>query len=99
MESEKEDIEAVLSELESTIRDELEDGELVKQMVLPGFEPPEREQLRKDKAALEARLARIPEEREAETEAIAKRYDGLTDRVFPVAVVFLVPRSQVGGER
>jgi hypothetical protein len=32
-----------------------------------------------------------------EKAAIEKRYAGLTDRTFPVAVVFLIPESQKGG--
>ena len=51
----------------------------------------QREQLRRDLAALQARLDRIPEEREREIEAIRQRYADPTDRTFPVAVEFLVP--------
>ncbi|HNX76345.1 MAG TPA: DISARM system SNF2-like helicase DrmD [Candidatus Rifleibacterium sp.] len=87
----------ILDELEKTIRNELKDDGLPKQMVLPGFEPEERNQIRKDIEALSMRLARIPEERKLERAAIEKRYAGLTDRTFPVAVVFLVPESQMRG--
>lgn len=91
------DLTSILDELEKTIRNELNDDALPQQMVLPGFEPEERNQIRKDIEALRLRLVRIPEERELEKTAIEKRYAGLTDRTFPVAVVFLVPESQVGG--
>lgn len=91
------DLTNVLDELEKTIKAELKEDALPKQMVLPGFEPEERNQIRKDIEALRMRLARIPEEREMEKAAIEKRYSGLTDRTFPVAVVFLVPESQMGG--
>ena len=87
----------VLDELEKTIKSELKEDGLPKQMVLPGFEPEERNQIHKDIEALRMRLSRIPEEREMEKAAIEKRYAGLTDRTFPVAVVFLVPESQKGG--
>jgi hypothetical protein len=91
------DLTNVLDELEKTIKSELKEDALPKQMVLPGFEPEERNQIRKDIEALKMRLARIPEEREMEKAAIEKRYAGLTDRTFPVAVVFLLPESQMGG--
>ena len=90
------DLTNILDELEKTIRNELGDDALPKQMVLPGFEPEERNQIRKDIEALRMRLARIPEERELEKASIEKRYAGLTDRTFPVAVIFLVPESQKG---
>ncbi len=52
--------------------------------------------MKKDVQALEARLARIPEERDKEKSAIEKHYANPVDRTFPVAVVFLVPESFVG---
>jgi hypothetical protein len=52
--------------------------------------------VKKDVQALEARLARIPEERDKEKSAIEKHYANPVDRTFPVAVVFLVPESFVG---
>ena len=61
------------------------------------FSEDERTQLRRDTAALEARLARIPAERQQEAEAIEARYAKLNDRTFPVAVIFLVPASAVQG--
>jgi len=44
---------------------------------------------------LEARLARIPTEREQEIQAIETRYTKIDDRTFPVAVIFLVPESTI----
>jgi len=62
------------------------------------FSEDERTQLRRDTAALEARLARIPQERQLEADAIETRYAKLNDRTFPVAVIFLVPKStEMGG--
>lgn len=95
--SEIKDLTNILDELEKTIQNELKEDALPKQMLLPGFAPEERNQIRKDIDALRMRLSRIPEEREQEKAAIEKRYKGLTDRTFPVAVVFLVPESQMGG--
>lgn len=87
------DIGTVLDELEKAIRAELRKDEEPEQLSL--FSEDERTQLRRDAAALEARLARIPEERTQETEAIEKRFAGFVDRTFPVAVVFIVPASAV----
>jgi hypothetical protein len=57
------------------------------------FSEDERTQLRRDKVALEARLRRIPEERERERRAIEERHTGLADHTFPVSVILLVPES------
>lgn len=57
------------------------------------FSEDERTQLRRDKLALEARLRRIPEERERERLAIEERHTGLVDHTFPVSVILLVPES------
>jgi len=89
-----EDIRAVLDELERAIEAELEKGQQPEQLSL--FTEDERMQLRRDIAALEARIARIPQERRTETEAVESRYARLDDRTFPVAVIFVVPES-VGG--
>lgn len=88
------DIRTVLDELEKAIRSELEKSEQPEQLSL--FTEDERMQLRRDIAALEARLARIPEERRMETQAIESRYAKLIDRTFPVAVIFVVPESAGG---
>lgn len=89
------DIGSVLDELESAIRTELQKGQQPEQLSL--FTEDERTQLRRDNAALEARFARIPAERADEIEAIEKRYAGVADRTFPVAVIFIVPESAVKG--
>ena len=88
------DIGTVLDELEKAIRSDLKKGEQPEQLML--FTEDERTQLRCDIAALEARLARIPDEREMETQAIEARYAKLDDRTFPVAVIFVVPESTGG---
>ena len=89
------DIGAVLDELEKAIQGELKKDQQPEQMSL--FTEDERTQLRRDTAALEARLARIPDERIQEIQSIETRYSKLDDRTFPVAVVFLVPKSAVRG--
>lgn len=94
MKSEVADVQTVLNELEANIRKELKLDRQDDQLYLPGFSPEEMAQVKKDVHALEARLARIPEEREEEKTAIEKHYANPVDRTFPVAVVFLVPQSQ-----
>lgn len=92
---EVEDINAVLDELERAIKAELEKDQEPSQLSL--FTEDERTQLKRDTAALEARLARIPAERQQEADAIETRYAKLNDSTFPVAVIFLVPESSVQG--
>lgn len=93
MKSEIADVQTVLDELEASIRKELKSDRQGGQLYFPGFSPEEMAQVKKDVHALEARLARIPEEREKEKAAIEKHYANPVDRTFPVAVVFLVPAS------
>lgn len=86
-------IQLVLDELEKSIESELKKDTEPEQLSL--FTEDERTQLRRDSAALRARLARIPLERKMEIEEIEYRYDSFADRTFPVAVIFLVPQSKV----
>jgi hypothetical protein len=88
------DIGTVLDDLEKAIQSELKKERQPEQLSL--FTEDERTQLRRDIAALEARLARIPDERRVETQAIEARYAKLDDRTFPVAVIFIVPQSAGG---
>lgn len=55
----------------------------------------EQQELKRNLASLEARVAAIPAEIKKEEEAIEKRYDAPTPRLFPAAVTFLVPDSMV----
>jgi hypothetical protein len=86
---------AVLDELERSIRSELVKDQQPEQLSL--FSDDERTQYKRDIAALESRLRRIPAERLQEVEAIEARYAKLADRTFPVAVIFLVPESDLIG--
>ena len=88
------DIGSVLDELEKAIQNELKKDQQPEQLSL--FTEDERTQLRRDTAALEARLARIPSERIQEIAAIESRYAKVDDRTFPVAVVFIIPESTLG---
>jgi superfamily II DNA or RNA helicase len=87
------DIGTVLDELERAISAELSRDKEPEQR---DFFENEREQVRRDSAALEARLARIPDERRMETQAIEARYAKLDDRTFPVALIFVIPESAGG---
>ena len=94
--SELADVKTILDELEARLKKELKPDNRNRQLYLPGMSPEEKNQITKDIAALEARLRRIPEEREKECAAVEKHYSIPTDRTFPVAVVFIVPQSQAG---
>jgi hypothetical protein len=80
----------LLDDLATNVEAELEREE-PKQLAL--FSEDERTQLRRDRFALDARLRRIPEERERERLAIEERHSGLIDHTFPVSVILLVPES------
>lgn len=89
--NEAEDIRQVLDDLESALKAEIAAEQQPMQLSL--FSEDERTQLKRDQAALEARLARIPKEREEELRAIEERHSNAIDHTFPVAVVLLVPES------
>ncbi len=86
-ENEQGDIESILLELKRAIEAELDEPDS-QQLDLPGFNDEDR---RIHKNALLARLQEIPEEIEREKEAIRKRFEKPTSRLFPVAITFLVP--------
>lgn len=81
------DIQAILHELAQAIRSELREEPL--QLSL--FNADERQQYGRNVAALEARLAQIPDEIAQEQAAITRRYVEPQARLFPVAVSFIVP--------
>jgi AmiR/NasT family two-component response regulator len=84
------DITGLLAELATCIQKELDESKET-QLEFALWPENERQQLRRDVAALQARLARIPEERAQEIAAIERRYSGFAHRTFPVAVIFIVP--------
>jgi hypothetical protein len=85
-----EDMTQLLDDLATNLEAELKREE-PKQLSL--FSADERTQLRRDRLPLEARLRRIPEERERERLAVEQRHSGLVDHTFPVSVILLVPES------
>ncbi|WP_417423187.1 DISARM system SNF2-like helicase DrmD [Hoeflea sp.] len=88
---EADDIRQILDDLERALNAEIAAEHQPVQLSL--FSEDERTQLKRDRAALEARLARIPKEREQEMRSIEERHSSATDHTFPVAVVLLVPNS------
>jgi len=87
-EKERQDIEAILTELARAIESELAQP-AYRQLEL--FTDNERSQLARNTQALQARLKQIPAEIEAEQAAIRARYADSEPRLFPVAVTFLLP--------
>ena len=92
---ELEDVSQILDDLCANLEAELKKEEEPQQLLL--FSEDERTQVRRDFAALEARLLRIPEERELEQKAIEARHSGLVEHTFPVAVILLIPESLAQG--
>lgn len=90
--SEINDLLSILDELERGIRKELDDQ---KPQQMEFWPEDQRNQLRRDLDALRVRLARIPDERNKEIATIESRYEKQVERTFPVAVIFLVPQSQL----
>jgi len=91
----------ILDELAKTIASKLKEKEPeFVQQVLPGLLDEledQKRQLRKDKVALEIRLAKIPREREEEAKSISARYKDPQDRTFPVCMVIVLPETSSGG--
>ncbi|MGG7643906.1 DISARM system SNF2-like helicase DrmD [Rhodovulum sp. YNF3179] len=90
-------ITTVLDELAASIEKVLAEEDEPEQLLFDfdQFKEEERAQVRRDFAAIRARLGQIPDEKRIETEAIESRYDGFSPRTFPVAVIFLVPDSKL----
>ncbi len=80
---------SAIGELLASIRTQLNDV----QPQLELFTTPEREQLERDRSALERRLAELPEEMQREEQLIRNRYANPTPRLFPVSVTYLVPQG------
>lgn len=88
---EADDMRQVLDDLEVALKAEIAEDHKPEQLSL--FSEDERIQLKRDRAALESRLARIPTEREQELQAIEERYSRSVEHTFPVAIIFLVPAT------
>lgn len=88
---EAEDIGQVLDDLEKALTAEIAADQEPVQLSL--LSEDERTQLKRDRAAIEARLARIPAEREQEQQAIEERHAHPKEHTFPVGIVIIVPES------
>ena len=96
-EKEIQDIQSVLEVLERDLSTELAREFKPEQLQLE-FAEEQRFQIRRDRQALEARLARIPKEKELEVDTIKERYQSISDHTFPAAVVLLCPSSMARGK-
>lgn len=83
-------IEAILNELANSIRQELDEPEVLQ---LELFTSEEKEQLNRNMDSLQRRLTAIPGEIEQEKKVIQDRYSDPQTRMFPVAAMFLVPQN------
>jgi carboxylesterase type B len=83
------DVGAILTELQTSIQAAI--GTEPVQLSL--FTTPEREQFERNRDALMRRAEALPAEIQREQAAIRKRYDRPTIRLFPAAVIYLVPES------
>ncbi|MEU1785904.1 DISARM system SNF2-like helicase DrmD [Streptomyces sparsogenes] len=97
-EEEVDGVRKVLTELERSIRDRLDDRDHWEQGSLFTIDD-ERNQLRADREALRQRLREIPALVESETAALRRRWADPTPRWFPVSVTFLVPSALARGDR
>lgn len=94
---EADDIRQVLDDLERALKTGIAAEQQPAQLSL--FSEDERTQLKRDRAALEARLARVPKERQQELRTIEERHSNAIEHTFPVAVVLLVPNSLAAEKR
>ena len=84
-------VDAVFDQLAVMLSGALE-GDGVRQLSFDDLEVNERQQWDRDRAAWQARLDELPAERAREREAVAARYAGLRELVFPFAVALVVAR-------
>ena len=89
-EKEQRDIRSILTELQQSIRNELQQPEVI-QLQLGVFSQDERQQYERNLSALEERANQIDEEIYQEVKRIQERFADLQPRLFPVAVTYLVP--------
>ncbi|MBD0304639.1 MAG: hypothetical protein ICV85_21515, partial [Tolypothrix sp. T3-bin4] len=57
------------------------------------FNNTEKEQFERNRSSLEARVEQIPAEIELETAAIRARFADPTPRLFPLAIIYLIPQK------
>jgi ERCC4-related helicase len=87
---EQQDIRTILTELKTNIERELKQPEVI-QLTLSGFSEDERNQAKRDVAALAERVGKIDAEIEQEVMRIEQRFARPQPRLFPVSVMYVVP--------
>lgn len=92
-EKESRDIESILTELKKSIEVELKQPAYIQDTL---FDDPEKERFERNKSAMRARAMEIPEEIKRETAAIKARFANPQARMFPVSVMFLIPKGMAG---
>ena len=91
---EVQDVEKLLNELDLSLARQIEKDEEPLQLAFDWAED-KRLQVTKDVKALQARRSRIPEEKEAEIQAINSRHANAIDHTFPVALKILIPQNMI----
>ena len=81
-------VDAITEHMRRTLTDALAEPAFV-QLAFDDLDQPERRQLETDRAAWRARLERLDAERDLERTTIGRRYRGVRELTFPVAVVLL----------
>lgn len=96
--AEKQRIVTNIDQFAATLRRALDAGEETENALFSRDEversPEELEQFRRDRRSWQDRLDRLAAERDRELEAVAARYRDPKPHLFPVAVVFVVPRRE-----
>ena len=92
---------ALLDELDESIRKELdiENNHAAYTQLTFDFGEEDMQELKRDFAALRARLDQIPEERKKEVAMIERHYSNPRSLTFPAAVLFLIPEKCEWGVR
>jgi superfamily II DNA or RNA helicase len=89
------DITAILTELKTSIEQELAEPEFMQLELTLGLSDTERTQFDRDINSLKARLGEIPKEIERETAAVRQRFAQPSPRLFPLAITYLVPKKLI----
>lgn len=90
---ELERVDAITQHMHRTLSEALADPPSHYQPTLDELEEPEKEQVLVDRAAWQARLDGLDDERDRERAAVSRRYQGARELTFPVAVL-LVTRGE-----
>ncbi|GAA4560992.1 DISARM system SNF2-like helicase DrmD [Planotetraspora kaengkrachanensis] len=96
-EAERQRISANLDQFAATLRAKLaenEDDDALFSLIEATRNPEELKQYRRDRESWQRRLQRLSDERDRELEAIAARYRDPREHLFPVAVIFVVPKQE-----